>query len=371
MIVVVDHIPGLASALAPFDEVRSLPAASISNDVLRSLKCTALFVRTTTRVDAQLLDKTNVRFIGTASSGSDHIDVDLARSLNITVCAAPGCNALAVTEYVLYAILRAHIAVAGKDSLQSLQHHRIGIVGFGKVGRMVARACTLLGISVLLHDPPALERGELSQAERHLHSSLEDILHNCTIVTNHVPKTSYGAYPTLQLFDGHRLSMLNTNAIFIHSSRGGVVNEQALSEQKMFKNIFTAIDVWDNEPAYLVASARAANISTPHIAGHSVDATFTAAAMMYEAYVRNAKRVNDNQVINLPSCLLPQSPAHRRRLDEFADLAELCDALEASLDIPRLHQHMTHPEPKSANLSTHFLHARNSYTSRREIITLN
>ena len=150
-IVVEDKIPFIKGVLEPAGEVIYLPADRIDRKAL--FGADALFTRTRTRCDAALLDGTGVSFIATATIGTDHIDLDYCRNTGIAVSNAPGCNAPAVAQYVMAAVM-AHYPATYRDMT-------IGVVGVGNVGRIVARWADGLGMKVLLCDPPrALAEGQ-------------------------------------------------------------------------------------------------------------------------------------------------------------------------------------------------------------------
>lgn len=386
MIVVVNHIPGLGDALRHFDTVAEVPYDTISNEYLRQAKCTALFVRSTTRVDAALLSGTNVRFVGTASSGHDHLDIPYLQKHGIAWRAAAGCNAHAVAEYVLYAISdyllhRPHHSLpaivpkdtSGESNSYTLKttsplpwnHVCLGIIGYGHVGRSVAHLLKTTGIQVLINDPPALQAGLLSQEETSRHRSIAQISSQCDIVTNHVPLCTDGKHPTAQLLTGNFFANLRREAAFIHASRGGVCNEHALLKSIASNNTRAYVDVWHGEPAFLPGLASSVRVCTPHIAGHSMDAHYVAADMMLRAYEDFAG------VQPAATIKAPPGPA-QRSVSSFSDIQTLHRELGAALNIEYLCSELRSYAPLPDNdRRRSFLQLRMNYTSRREILSRN
>ena len=384
MIVVVNHIPGLGDALREFDNVTEVPYDAISNEYLRAVQCTALFVRSTTRVDAALLSGTDVRFVGTASSGYDHLDISYLQKHGITWRAAAGCNAHAVAEYVLYAICdyllhRPNQALPAmessdtshgshNDSLNTssplrLNRLRLGIIGYGHVGRAVARIVKDTGMQVLINDPPALQAGLLTQEEASRHCSTAQISSQCDIVSNHVPLSFEGEHATAHLLSNNFFNELRSTAAFIHASRGGVCNEHDLLECIASKNTSAYVDVWQGEPVFSPALASRARVCTPHIAGHSMDAHYVAANMMLRAYESFAG------VVSAAIIKAPPGPA-LRSVSSFSDLQTLHHELGAALNIGYLCNELRSYAPLPDNERRRsFLQLRMNYTSRREIIS--
>ncbi|MCC6398845.1 MAG: 4-phosphoerythronate dehydrogenase, partial [Bacteroidetes bacterium] len=130
-VVVVDvKNPFLAEALAGSCEVRALPTGEITRSAL--LDADAVVVRSETRVDAALLEGTRVRFVGTATIGTDHVDLPYLGNRGIGFASAPGSNANSVAEYFATALL----VLAGRLGIE-LRGLTLGIVGVGNVGSRV------------------------------------------------------------------------------------------------------------------------------------------------------------------------------------------------------------------------------------------
>ncbi len=267
--------PFLADALRPYGDTRELATPLISQETLRHAD--AVVVRSETRVNAALLDGTAVRFIGTATIGTDHVDLEYLRERGIGFASAPGSNADSVAEYVAAALLEA----AARRRTQ-LAGTTLGVVGVGNVGSRVVRVGRALGMHVLQNDPPrARATGDP------VFVSL-DALMQADVISVHVPLTPAGPDRTRHLFDRDRLSRMKPGAMLINSSRGAVVETQALLHALSQRHLGGAIlDVWEGEPDISTSLLAQVLIGTPHIAGYSFDGKVNAARMMFEAIARH------------------------------------------------------------------------------------
>lgn len=233
--------------------------------------CDVLLVRSVTRVDAALLAGSRVRFVGTATAGTDHIDTAWLEGQGIAFAAAPGCNARPVGEYVLACVL-AHAQASGRDPATLTA----AIVGCGHAGGWAARLLEGLGLRCLRNDPPRAlrEPGFLPLAEA---------LAAADVVSLHVPLTLDGPFPTQGLLGAAELAALKPGALLINAARGGVVDEAAWIAALRAGRLQAAVDCWADEPAIAPELLRLAAIATPHVAGHSVDARLRATAQLCAA----------------------------------------------------------------------------------------
>ncbi|MEK6629609.1 MAG: 4-phosphoerythronate dehydrogenase, partial [Acidobacteriota bacterium] len=267
-------IPFAHEAFSTLGDVRLMHGRRITRaDVTRA---DVLIVRSITRVDAALLEGTRVRFVGTATSGSDHVVVPDLERLGITFYAALGCNANAVAEYMTAAWL----AVAERAG-ETLRGRRVGVVGVGHVGSLVVEKARALGMMPVLNDPPkARETGNL--AYRPLH----ELLH-CDIVTCHTPLTLDGPDPTFRLIGESFFSRLKPGAWFCNAGRGEVVDEALLHHALDGGRLGAVLlDVWDHEPEVDGRLVERVNIATPHIAGYSLEGKLNGTDMVYQAACR-------------------------------------------------------------------------------------
>lgn len=273
-IVADENIPFAHEAFSTLGDVRLMHGRRITRaDVTRA---DVLIVRSITRVDAALLEGTRVRFVGTATSGSDHVVVPDLERLGITFYAALGCNANAVAEYMTAAWL----AVAERAG-ETLRGRRVGVVGVGHVGSLVVEKARALGMMPVLNDPPkARETGNL--AYRPLH----ELLH-CDIVTCHTPLTLDGPDPTFRLIGESFFSRLKPGAWFCNAGRGEVVDEALLHHALDGGRLGAVLlDVWDHEPEVDGRLVERVNIATPHIAGYSLEGKLNGTDMVYQAACR-------------------------------------------------------------------------------------
>ncbi len=233
-----------------------------------------LLVRTVSRINAETLGALpkSLRFVGTASAGTDHVDIRFLQESNIYFASAPGCNARAVAEYIATGLI-----LWSDHRNIDLHELSIGVIGAGHAGSALVGLLDTLKIHYLAYDPP---RGERDQD--FTSATLEDVL-SCDILTFHVPLTTTGLYTTQHWLDAEKLEK-NRYKLIINASRGGVVDEMALLKAMQERYVDDCIiDVWENEPRCSPDTIRAAFLATPHIAGYSVQAKENATKMMMQA----------------------------------------------------------------------------------------
>jgi len=275
------NIPFISGVFESVAEVQYLSSQEINNQTIKNAD--ALIIRTRTRCNEQLLKDTKVRFIATATAGSDHIDFDFCKKNNIEVAVAFGCNARSVAQYVGAAICfytTRHCGLDPQSPLKSVIKKQgiagqarndegltIGIVGYGHVGKEVEKVAKLLNFNVLLNDPPL----QKATGDKKF-VSLQQIAENADIITFHTPLTFDGEFPTKNFADKVFFENLKHKPLIINTARGGVVDETELL--KAYKNEKIAdfvLDCWENEPKISHELLQNALIATPHIAGYSVD----------------------------------------------------------------------------------------------------
>ncbi|MCP4331356.1 MAG: 4-phosphoerythronate dehydrogenase [Gammaproteobacteria bacterium] len=281
-IVADQNIPCVAQAFADLGEVRLMPGREIKAQHLRDCQC--LITRTVTRIDAALLGDSAVEFVGTATIGTDHIDLDYLRQAGIGCSNAPGCNAEGAAEYVLSGLFQMS-RQRGFDPFQL----KAGIIGFGNVGSRLVAKLEALGIDCLLCDPPLAAGGK---SQRNF-SSLDTLLRECNLISLHVPLTHGGEHPTWHLLDGERLRRLNEDCVLINAARGEVVDNRALLEllgERDDLRIF--LDTWENEPLVSRDLLQRVDIATPHIAGYSVEGRLGGTQMVLDAACAHFKQTS-------------------------------------------------------------------------------
>ncbi len=274
-------IPGLESCLPKSCELLRVSAREISPE--RLVDADALLVRTLTRVDGELLNGSKLSFVGSATSGSDHVDVGYLKSRGIRFAHAAGSNANAVVDYC-FAVLAQRALASQLDPL----HLSYGIVGAGNVGgRLIARL-KALGCRVVASDPPLQATDGGISVNGADYASLEEAL-RCDVVSLHVPLVPEGPHPTQNLLEEAGYKKLAEDSLLINTSRGAVIDEQGLlTNLASGRPGYAALDVWQGEPEIDSALAGKADIATPHIAGYSAlakqAATDSIAAQLMEFF---------------------------------------------------------------------------------------
>lgn len=276
------------------------PAASLRD-------ADVLLVRSVTRVDADLLADSQVRFVATATSGYDHLDTVWLERAGIVWSAAGGCNARAVAEYVLAALC----FLAERDG-HALGGRSVGVVGCGHVGSCVLDVLEALGMHCLPNDPPLEEAGVAPPGGRPWRR-LDEAL-QADVVTLHVPLHRTGRHATRHLLDAARLDCLKPGAILINTARGEVVDEVALTRRLAFDDLTAAADVWTGEPAIDVELARRVRIGTAHIAGYSRAARHRAVRTIYERTRSWLGLPPEAPPVPSPEATPPVVPARRQPL---------------------------------------------------------
>ena len=276
-IVADQQIPFIQEAFSGFGEIILFDGRKIDRAVLNGTD--ALLVRSVTNVNADLLNQTPVKFVGTATSGVDHIDQNYLASRDITFVSAHGSNAQSVVEYVLSSLF-----VLAEMKAFDLFSRSVGIIGCGKVGSRLQNALEVLGMKCIVNDPPLQEETGDSRF-----SDLEETLAT-DIITLHVPLTSAGNYPTRHMVNSKFLDHIPSNSILINTSRGGIIDEKTIQVYlEGNKDFNVVLDVWEHEPGINLELLTRAAIGTPHIAGYSLDAKIRATEMLYTEFCRYFK----------------------------------------------------------------------------------
>lgn len=278
-VIIDDKIPYINKvAEALFGEVVYMPGADFGQS--RELTdADALIIRTRTKCNRQLLADTNVKFIATATIGYDHINADDLAQLGIRWTNCPGCNAASVGQYVRNSLL-----VVARQRGVDISDFTVGIVGYGHVGKAVARALEEAGCTLLYNDPPLQAAGDRSVSW----SSIVELAAECDAITFHTPLTHSGLFATHYLADAALFDSLKRKPIIINAARGGVVDERALLKAYADGKVSQlVIDTWENEPLINSELLDKALIATPHIAGYSADGKSNATRMALMAVCRH------------------------------------------------------------------------------------
>lgn len=271
-IVVDKNIPFLKGIIEKYGETTYLSGSDFSKETIKNAD--VLIVRTVTHFGQEILGGSAVKLICSATIGYDHIDTDYCDSNGIKWTNAPGCNSGSVQQYIVSALIQ----IAHKKGF-NLKDKTIGIVGVGNVGSKVAKACEILGMNVLLNDPPR-QRAEKSN----IFVDLETIKREADIITFHTPLTKEGVDSTFHLANDAFFSSLDRKPIIINSARGGIVDTQAIKDAvKTDKISGIIVDCWEKEPNIDLEYMTLADFVTPHIAGYSADGKANASRMSLEA----------------------------------------------------------------------------------------
>ncbi len=333
-IVVNKNIPYIVETFSRIGNVIPLDTSEVTTKTVRDADI--LIVRSETHVDRDLLEGSSVRFVGTLTIGTDHVDTDYLASKGISFSSAPGSNSTSVAEYVAAALL-----VWSRQTGNAFEGTTLGVVGVGSVGRKVVRVAKALGINVLLNDPPlARTTHEVS------FQSLEELM-SADIITLHAPLMKSGLDATYHLFDEKRINKMKQGAVLINTSRGAVVNSRALHSALSSGRLSTAIlDVWENEPNIDLDLLNSVMIGTPHIAGYSLNGKLNALNIVYKDVCKFLDISVDMEATNLehsfqqqvtiPSNLSKQTEviehAIKKAYDIELDNKQLCNIQNVSAD---------------------------------------
>jgi erythronate-4-phosphate dehydrogenase len=304
------NIPFVEEVFAELGTVRTLPAAEIDAAAVRDADL--LLCRTTIKVGPALLEGSKVRFVATATIGTDHMDLAWLEAQGIKWASAPGSNADSVALWWACAL-----AILGKKTGIDITALRVGVVGVGHVGKRIARLASALGHAPLLCDPP---RARAEGAGGFV--ALDELIARADLISLHVPLTKDGDDATLGFIDAARMDRLRRGSILLNACRGEVVDSAALITASG-RGVHAILDVFTGEPTPDPASVAAAVIATPHIAGHSLDGKVNGTDMVYRAACAFLGRTPS---IDVRSLLPPIDDAPQRVDSEGKSDAEVLHA---------------------------------------------
>ncbi|MFD1218092.1 4-phosphoerythronate dehydrogenase [Microbulbifer celer] len=267
-IVADENIPGLEDWFGDLGNITRLPGRTMTREQLRDAD--VLLVRSVTPVNENLLRDTPVRFVGSCTIGTDHLDTVWLEQRGVAWSAAPGCNANSVVEYVFCAL--AALDIDWRD-------RTFGIVGCGNVGGLLQTRLHQLGLSVVVYDPWLPDNPDAA--------TLETVLKQ-QIVCLHAPLVKAEPHPSLHMLDTAMLDKLADDAVLISAGRGAVIDNNALLARLQRNPAFTAVlDVWENEPDINLSLLEQVDLASPHIAGYSHDGKLAGTRMIREALDRS------------------------------------------------------------------------------------
>ena len=265
-----ENIPYALDAFSKLGSVELIPGREINNNSLRSTDI--LIIRSITKVNEELLDGTPVKFVGTTTIGSDHIDIQYLQKNNIGFANAPGCNADSVAEYVFAALL----TLASSAGFR-LEDKSIGIVGYGNIGSRIARIASGFGMTILINDPP-LQRKTGESFFITYNEALQ-----ADIITYHVPLNLTGTDKTYHMLSEAQLKSFDNEKIILNASRGSVVSNDDLKNYLNWQKSAVILDVWENEPYIDIELLDFVQTGTPHIAGYSLEGKVNGTVMIFHS----------------------------------------------------------------------------------------
>ncbi len=257
---------------AEFGKINNQAGRTLTHENVKNAD--ALLVRSVTKVNQQLIENTQLKFVGSATIGTDHLDISALEQQGIAWSNAAGCNAQAVAEYVITALL--HI---NAQFLDLGKQFTLGIIGLGNVGSRLAYMAQLLGWNVIGYDP-FVKNSNIQQVE------LDTLLKQANAITTHVPLTQAGEYPTYHLINAERLAIMKPETILINSARGAVVEEAALIADILTTQRKVVLDVFEHEPEISEELLKIITLVTPHIAGYSLEGKARGTQMIYDAFCK-------------------------------------------------------------------------------------
>ena len=265
------NVARVREAFADVGELVLRPGRAITPDDVRGAD--ALVTRSITRVGPQLLDNSSVRFVGSTTIGTDHVDKKYLKERDITFTSAPGSTAPPVAEWFAAALL-----VLARRRGWHMRDKTLGVIGIGNVGRRVARFSEAMGMQVIRNDPPlARSTGDP------IYRPIEELT-AADIITVHAPLIRDGVDATYHLIDADFLARLKPGVIIVNAARGAIVDGNALRAAIESGHVSDALlDVWEAEPKVDLALLDKVAIGTPHVAGHSFDGKVRGTEMIYRA----------------------------------------------------------------------------------------
>ncbi|HDG1710780.1 TPA: 4-phosphoerythronate dehydrogenase PdxB [Kluyvera ascorbata] len=346
-ILVDENMPYARELFSRLGEVRAVPGRPIPTDALTDAD--ALMVRSVTKVNEALLGDKAIKFVGTATAGTDHVDQSWLTQAGIGFSAAPGCNAIAVVEYVFSALLM----LAERDGF-ALADRTVGIVGVGNVGGRLQKRLEALGIKTLLCDPPRADNGDEGDFR-----SLDELVAEADVITFHTPLYKEGQYKSLHLADEALIRRLKPGTILINACRGPVVDNAALLKcLEEGQNLSVVLDVWEPEPELNLALLDKVDLGTSHIAGYTLEGKARGTTQVFEAY---SQFIGQPQEVAL-STLLPAPEFGRISLHGPLDQPTLKRLAHLVYDVRRDDA----PLRKVAGIPGEFDKLRKNYLERRE-----
>jgi erythronate-4-phosphate dehydrogenase len=338
------NIPGVNETFAHHGDVDFFDGRALDSRQLKNVE--VLITRSITRVGPALLEGTPVRFVGTATIGTDHLDTAWLEQQGITWASAPGCNADAAAQYTL-----AMAWLACERLGRNLAEQGVGIIGRGNVGSRVQKLMNAIGAKTVANDPPLADKGETGLV------SFEEALAQ-DLVCLHVPLSRAGPHPTFRMIDREQLLRMSDSALLVNTARGDVVNGKSLLSRLNSGHMRAALDVWPGEPRIDPELVMATTVATPHVAGYSDDGKLNGTGMVYAAFCA---------WLGEPPVIPVNDGSEVLELDLNAVKNPISSALEATCFVPRHDREMRNLASLAPDvLATNFDALRYGYPSRRD-----
>ena len=306
-ILIADAMDNIASEILLKNNLDVEIKTNLTPEELKSIivNYDGLIVRSATKVTGDIIEAaTNLKIIGRAGAGVDNIDVETAKSKNIIVMNTPGGNTNATAEHtigLIFALLRkiptanetTHKGLWEKKKMKGneLKDKKIGIVGFGNVGKRVAEISDALGMKVFIYSSYFTTIKD--KFKNYNSSDLENILSNSDIISFHCKPNKDGS----SIITKDEFNMMKKNCILVNTARGGLINETDLI-QALKNNVIkgAALDVFKKEPLEQSELFNLQNlILTPHIAASTDEAQIVVAEMVANQFCEYFK---NNNIVN-------------------------------------------------------------------------
>jgi erythronate-4-phosphate dehydrogenase len=343
-----ENMPLVNKLFSSSVDVKLIPGREIRRHHLKDVD--VLLVRSVTRVDQKLLHDTSVKFVGSATSGTDHIDVEYLDQNGVVFAHAPGCNAIAVAEYSLSAM---------SSMCKDWASKKVSVVGCGNVGLTLLSALSSFDVECNFFDP-FVKRDEFCQL-----NDLEKII-DSDLICFHTPLTIGGDFPTENLVDDYMLEALRPGTAIINAGRGEVVSGKALLKcLKQKKKLRVALDVWEKEPSINLDLLEMIDIGTPHIAGNTIEGKLRGTWMLHKAFL---------DWIGYPEMVVPEKNVikstqvkNNMQIDSVSDLC--LKGYDIGLDNRLLRDSMPTENRNDILVAKIFDGLRKNYRQRHEYLT--
>lgn len=311
-------------------QVIRVAGRDINAQLMADVQPDVLLIRSVTSINESLLsDNNSVKFVGSATIGTDHVDQEYLAERNITFANAAGCSKHSVAQYVVTAIL----TLRPQYWQQSTKPLTLGIIGLGNIGSTLAQYANDLGWKILGYDP-LLATSDINNA------SLEQVLSQSDIVSLHVPLTdrkdtdaqdavsnsisnNVSDYPTRHLINAETLTLMSPHTMLINSARGPVIDAAALEVDIDATERQVVLDVFEHEPQVSESLLSKLAIATPHIAGYTLEGKLRGTQIIYDALCKKLAVLpvlSMHQLLPLNTYLWFELKEHPDRLQKFYDI---------------------------------------------------